>query len=173
MKIYALTDTHFGHALMIHVGRPIGYELKILGALSRTQGDILIHCGDFCIGHDEIWNRDFMDATKGFKTKILVKGNHDRKRDAWYLSRGWDMVVESFTQHYFGKHIVFTHRPVRRYFPINNCIDINIHGHLHGDGHRHDEANAVSYDKEFHKDIAPEIVGYGPVNIQDLISDRI
>ena len=47
MKIYAISDTHFGHNKLIEYGRLKGFSELILKNLSKTEGDILIHCGDY------------------------------------------------------------------------------------------------------------------------------
>lgn len=55
MKVTAITDTHFGHAMLVNNGhREAGYEIKILRSIQDTKGDILIHTGDFCID-DNPW----------------------------------------------------------------------------------------------------------------------
>ena len=68
MKYYLITDTHFGHEMLVrNKHREIGYEDKILNNLRKKSGDVLIHLGDICIGKDEEWHLRLMDATSGFK----------------------------------------------------------------------------------------------------------
>ena len=105
MKIYAISDTHFGHDKLVELsGRPTGFSNKILKNLAPCKGDLLIHCGDFCIGEDEEHHEAFLKATVGFSTRVLVKGNHDHKSYGWYLSHGWDFVCESFTAFTSGRN---------------------------------------------------------------------
>lgn len=166
MKIYAISDTHFNHNMLVEKGyRPADFVEQICANLERVSGDLLIHCGDFAIGGDEVAMGAFMESTKGFKKKILVRGNHDGKSDAWYTARGFDLVCESFVNTYFGKKIIFTHIPVRK----TDAFDFNIHGHLHGKTHRQSDMDAALYDPAWHKDLAPEIRNYGPVDISKLV----
>lgn len=164
MKIYAISDTHFNHKKLVEYGRPVDFEEQILKNLSKVDGDLLIHCGDFAIGKDEEGMARFVEATTGFSEKVLVRGNHDNKSDSWYLEHGFDFVCESFSNKYFGKRILFTHIPARR-----GPFDNNIHGHLHGNTHRLDGEQAELYEPGYHIDLAPEIRNYGPVSLQDLL----
>lgn len=63
--------------------------------------------------------------------KWLVRGNHDTKSDAWYLSHGWDFVSDKIYLNKFGMNILLTHIPTEM-----SEHDINIHGHLHNSNHR-------------------------------------
>jgi len=166
MKIYAISDTHFGHDRLQHMGagRPADFGERILENLVKTKGDLLIHCGDFCIGEDQFHATAFQYATAGFKRRILVRGNHDKKSDSWYLDNGFDFVCERFVNTYFGKKVLFTHIPVLK----TDEYDFNVHGHLHGGQHRA-ESHAEFYDRTWHKDLAPEIHKYAPVNIERLL----
>lgn len=164
MKVYAISDTHFNHKKLIEYGRPEDFEDRILTALRKASGDMLIHCGDFAIGGDEEAHFRFMHATQGFKTRVLVRGNHDHKSNAWYYHQGWDFVCDSFSAKLFGKKILFTHIPAKK-----GGFDHNIHGHLHGNAHRLEGEVAELYEPGYHIDLAPEIRNYAPCIVQRLI----
>ena len=72
----------------------------------------MMNLGDICIGKDEEWHLRLMDATSGFKRKILVRGNHDNKSYSWYYDHGWDFVCETMRMRFRGKEIVFSHMPI-------------------------------------------------------------
>ena len=169
MKIFAISDTHFNHKMLVEKGyRPADYEEQILSNLQKVGGDLLILCGDFTLGNstmDIVATVAYIEAARNFKKKILVRGNHDHRSDSWYMEHGFDLVCESFVNTYFGKKIIFTHIPVRK----TEAFDFNIHGHLHGKTHRQDDMDAALYDPAWHKDLAPEIHNYGPVNLEKLI----
>lgn len=171
MKISAISDTHFSHKKLVDYGRPVDFEAQILAGLESSSGDLLIHCGDFCIGDNEENTRLFMQAARGWKQKVLVRGNHDPQSDVWYLERGWSMVCTSFANKYFGKNLVFTHRPAR---PISDA-DFNIHGHMHGKGtssHRFEGETATYYDPKYHLDAGVDLHNFAPVNLEKLISQK-
>jgi len=166
MKIFAISDTHFNHAMLVEKGyRPADFIEQICTNLERASGDLLIHCGDFAIGGDEVAMQAFKLASRNFKKRILVRGNHDGKSDAWYVDRGFDFVCDGFVNKYFGKTVLFTHIPRER----TEGFDHNIHGHLHGNQHRLEGALAEMYEPGYHIDLAPEIRNYGPVDISKLI----
>lgn len=164
-KIYVITDTHFNHKKLIEWGRPIDFEAQILTNLKKTvkPGDIIIHLGDVCIGRDNYWHLMFQSVLFGTK-RILVRGNHDGKSDSWYMDHGWNFVCNSFKGRYFGKNILFTHRPHSK----NEGIDINLHGHLHGNGHRLAEENALI--KGYNYDCAPDLHNFKPLLLNSLVN---
>ena len=158
---YIITDTHFGHELMFspEIGRPKDFNEKLFKAMSQLKdGDILIHLGDICIGNDREAHEKYIKPLKC--KKFLVRGNHDKKSNNWYLDNGWDFVCDSFTWTYHGKKILFTHIPM----PWDGVSDLNIHGHLHNCGHRN------SAPLSFNKLLACEINGYKPVSLNSFIS---
>lgn len=131
MNIYLISDTHFNHNKMVeYCNRPENHtELikKNLFVFNSTirKDDVFIHLGDVCIGKDEeIHNEVIVPlACK----KWLVKGNHDRKSDSWYMNHGWDFVADSFKGKYFGKEILFSHCPMKD----DGKFDVNVFGHFH------------------------------------------
>lgn len=128
MTLYVISDTHFGHNKMHdYCGRPVGFEETILSNISHTcrLDDVLIHLGDVCIYKDEYWHEKLMDARDC--KKWLIKGNHDRKSNTWYLEHGWDFVADEIKFDMFGKILLLSHAPVLD----RTDFDINIHGHLH------------------------------------------
>lgn len=190
MRIYLTTDTHFGHDKMIdYCNRPIGFEERILANLAQVKPDLLIHLGDFCIGKDEYWHERFRSMLGGDCKKWLIRGNHDRKSNAWYLSRGWNWVGHYFQDRFYGKNIAFSHSPIH-YTEMRSALwgsdsfDINIHGHFHNNLHRLQEGRfVVEGEKERnevdlanltsrHKLLSIEETNYQPVNLESFISSE-
>lgn len=169
-KILIMSDTHFNHKRLIEWGRPNDFEELILKNLMKIDPiDIFIHLGDVCIGNDEIQHSLLTSVIPASAKKILVKGNHDNKSNNWYLDHGWDFVCDGFTDTYYGKKIIFSHRPQFD----NGTFDINIHGHLHGNSHRDSDADSVYYDTLFHFDVSPDIHEYQPLLLEDIINKMI
>lgn len=173
MKIYILTDTHFGHKMLVNNNhREFGFEEKILDNLYKTKGDILLHLGDFCIGNDAYWHDRFMDIAKlNFKKVILVRGNHDNKSYNWYYNKGWDSVSEYMRMRMFGKELLFSHMPIlaeETETTLYHKVDMNIHGHLHGRG-KYSHRAIDGYSAVFHYDCAPDTHDLNLVNLADII----
>ena len=170
MKIYVMTDSHLGHEKLLSYGdRQKGYELEIIKSIQQLPNnlDLCIHLGDVCIGNDEQHHNDLLFVLRSkFRRNVLVRGNHDGKSDNWYYERGWDFVCDEFTAKFFGKRLLFRHIPIPA--DIKGGLDFNIHGHLHGAGENSHRAIA-DYDSSFHIDVAPELRGYPPVNLEKLI----
>jgi len=126
MNYKIITDTHFNHDKMVeYCGRPKDFELRIEKGLKQLTGDdILIHLGDICIGKDQEIHDRYIKWLPC--RKWLIRGNHDKKSNNWYLRNGWDFVADMFSIILFGKEIIFSHRPLG----ITGDV-INIHGHFH------------------------------------------
>lgn len=170
MNIWLSTDTHFGHDKMIELcGRPPFFSELILQGFRKhlKSGDTLIHLGDICLGNDTAWHLDLEGYIPEGVKRVLVTGNHDHKSDNWYLTHGWDFVCSAFANTYFGRRILFSHRPID--IPLGVKIgDINIHGHMHNNDHRADEA-ALYYNPKYHKRLAIEETDYLPVRLDRFI----
>lgn len=158
IKIYLIADTHFNHKKMVeHQHRPNNFDELIWNSLNKLPADCtLIHLGDICMGDDDYVHA--LLSTLPYK-KILIKGNHDKKTNTWYLKHGWDFVCEQLSDHYYGYYITFSHRP------IEGIQNINIHGHLHSDKHREDEVKSF-YKPKLHKLFSLEQANYKPISLE-------
>ena len=166
MKYFIISDTHFNHVekMCKWCGRPKDYEKKLWKALDDLPDDCtLIHLGDVCIGNDErVHNRM---GTLRYK-KILVKGNHDKKSNTWYLNKGWDFVCEQFSDTIYGKRVLFSHKPAK----FDGKYEINVHGHFHNTTHRSQEPELVEIYNELQKLYACEYEKYTPVSLESFIN---
>ena len=175
MKTWLITDTHFNHKNMIdYCGRPENFDDLIWKGLWELPDDsILIHLGDICIGGDkEVHEKIKLLPYK----KILVKGNHDKKSNTWYLQNGWDFVCDSLSDNYFGRYITFSH------IPIAGIQNLNIHGHFHNHLFRLQQGNWIVEGEEErnkevlkiltnnHKLLAIENTKYKPVLLETLLT---
>jgi len=159
-KIWITTDTHFLHRKIVeYCYRPENFDELIWKGLELVkEDDLLIHLGDICIGGDRLVH----EKLRSFKfKKILVKGNHDKNSNSWYLRNGWDFVCNTFSDYYFGKNVLFSHIPHK-----DIGYDVNIHGHCHNKPREHDpEMNSKQIL------IAIENTKYRPVLLDTIIKN--
>ncbi len=158
---WVIADTHFGHGKLVEKGfRPNGFEEIIFRKLKVVdKGDVLIHLGDFCWRNDEHW-LELFQGVRG--KKWLVRGNHDKKSNFYYLEHGFDFVVDEIGMDIFGKRILFTHAPTNIY-----GYDLNIHGHLHDfSGKRMEESKNVLTNKHILVKMDHE---YKPVTLKTIL----
>jgi calcineurin-like phosphoesterase family protein len=124
---YVIGDTHFMHDRIIeYCGRPFSPEEQdgiMIGRWNEVirPEDLVIHMGDFALHKNSEKAAWIINALKG--RKVLVKGNHDRKTNHWYLTNGFNFVCDSFVL----DGILFTHRPIENI----KKWKFNIHGHIH------------------------------------------
>lgn len=134
MRIFIISDTHFGHQWMIDSGnRPSKFGEKIIKnwTILVRKDDLVIHLGDCYVGKESELKEIILNLPG---RKILVAGNHDKKTLSWYMKNGFDFVCNTFSYTYMGKSILFSHQPIQMHFQE----DINIHGHLHLGRHRNE-----------------------------------
>lgn len=127
-KIWVISDTHFNHKKLINNGiRPSNFVDLIIRNLYEkvSENDMLIHLGDVT------WSSKVDERFINLPCKkILVRGNHDKQSNSWYMAHGFDFSCDSFTLLYGGKNILFTHKPID--LDYNSFkYDYNICGHLH------------------------------------------
>ena len=154
-NIYLIGDTHFYHKNIVkYCDRPENFNELIWENLCKLKkGDILIHLGDICFGKDnEVHDR----LSKYPFHKILIKGNHDKKTNTWYLNHGWDSVYKEFIIELRGQFVVFTHAPVK----LESPITLNIHGHLH---------QRFELVEPGHRLFSLEANNYKPVNLTEFL----
>lgn len=163
MKYWIISDTHFNHTKLEEWGGRSGnWQEKLWqGLWDIPKEDILIHLGDICIGEDEKIHHELSLVQCKM---ILIRGNHDKKSANWYIEHGWDFVCDGLELLFHGYYLYFSHRPQR---PMGYFTQ-NIHGHTHGNLHRSEEY-VDFYNKEYHKDISPDLVGYKPIQLETFI----
>ncbi len=132
MRIFIISDTHFGHFKLEQLeGRPRNALEKVIKNWNRMvkPDDLVIHLGDYIVGSSSNYEH-IIYSLNG--RKVLLLGNHDQKSYSWYIKNGFDFACEAFYWEYMGKRILFSHEPQEK----NTKWDINIHGHLHSGRHR-------------------------------------
>lgn len=170
VNIFLVSDTHYGHSLLSDLGtRPVDFSEKLYENMQKTlkKDDILVHLGDICIGSDTFVHKKYIQSLPC--RKILVKGNHDRKSDNYYLRSGWDFVCKSFVKEYYGLNVLFTHMP--QIYDVA-YYDMNIHGHLHENNHR---GCTVPYDMMGRRYalISMEALHYMPITLDTVMKKTL
>lgn len=168
MITWLFSDPHFGHKRikkLCHL--PDDCEIKILRQLTtKTQpGDVVICLGDVAFYDVEKWCQEIVEALPG-RLLWLIKGNHDKKSNTWYLSHGWHMVCEGLELNAFGRYLWLTHRP--DYSRIHHVI--NVHGHFHNSDHHPEDCFVRNFPESYRlvyldKDL-------GPVKLEDVVNNR-
>jgi calcineurin-like phosphoesterase family protein len=155
-KIFIIADTHFNHETLVTMGeRPADYQEQIVRNWKRLvmSHDIVIHLGDVIFARASTLG-EIMAGLPG--VKILVRGNHDRESDGWYLRNGFSVAVQGLL---IGG-VWLTHAPQAA---LPDGALINVHGHLHGGHHR---STAVA---DHCKLFALETHGYTPIDLQEFV----
>lgn len=158
------SDTHFGHHKLVDwKTRPEEFNEIIVKNWNKTvnKKDVVVVLGDLTmVGFEET----LFYTSKLNGKKYLVRGNHDEKSTSWYKRLGFE-VLPDLSYKYHDKYdnwyrILFTHEPVH---PIPEKW-LNVHGHLHGNGHR------ASLKSPNHIDVGVDCFNFSPVKLSVILS---
>ena len=151
---WIITDTHFNHGMLIDAGyRPENYQEQIVSNWKKLvmQDDIVYHLGDVILGRNFELTSILSDLPG---TKILVRGNHDRESDGWYVRAGFSFVAQGI----LTGGVWLTHAPQ---VTLPDGALVNIHGHLHAGTHRTEQT------ADHCKLLSLEVDGYSPVELKE------
>ena len=133
IKYWVTTDLHLGHDKMKESGyRPSDFEIRIImrHIEAISEQDVLICLGDVSFYYHEYWHYYFNFAVPC--KKWLIRGNHDKHTDGWYLKHGWDFVSDFLVLKRYGYLMLFTHKPAYEdHYLMSPKVDWNPHGHVH------------------------------------------
>jgi calcineurin-like phosphoesterase family protein len=162
---FVIADTHFGHdnlALMLY--RPTNYNEVIIETWNSVvnKRDVVLFLGDISFVNKQK-TIEYCKQLNG--RKYLIRGNHDGASDRWYKDCGFE-VTEPIYRRFKDKYdnymtVIFTHEPV---------LDLpdgwyNIHGHLHGNGHRGEKPT------DRHFDTSVDAMNYKPRRIYSILDE--
>jgi len=164
---WIISDTHFGHKNIIkYCGRPVNHNELIMENWRKLikPEDVVLHLGDLTVWYGEkqkLWE----DAAKALPgQKLLILGNHD-KRKASYYTRGLGYkVIKPFV----WRDILFNHYPEYNEGDCTKTFNTIIHGHVHNNQHRKiRRIGNIDY-----MNVSIEVMDYKPVRLGTLIDDK-
>ena len=126
--------------------------------------DTVINLGDLGFGFHKLESEDLKKricSLKG-KVKILIRGNHDKRRNEEYVAMGFKFMQKELVMN----QILFTHRPAS----LRSGIKYNVFGHIHNNDltSRDYSPEVVITDK--HKVFTLEH-HYSPILLEEFIKD--
>lgn len=165
---WLISDTHFGHKNIVkYCNRPMNHNDLMINhwkQLVRPDDDVL-HLGDFSVWYgpeEDYW----LNIANEFPGNIyMLRGNHDKKKDTQYATRGITMIPEFIQELEYKqnlKRILFSHYPdVDR---IGDW-DVNIHGHIHNNPL---DAKLAATNRRY-INISVELMDYSPRLLSDIL----
>lgn len=137
-NLLIFSDPHLGHnRARVYCDLPDNIDEIILERIHElVRPDTILLClGDVSFYKHEYWNQRLTSIAN---RNWLIRGNHDKKSNHWYLTHGWDFVADSMELTAFGKKFLFTHIPTE-------YDGINVHGHLHNTYHHDLQVGRLVY----------------------------
>lgn len=144
--IYLVSDTHFDDVDRDFMGYT-GTSQNQVDLINKYchKNDTLIHLGD-------VGETRYMDQIKAHK--VLILGNHDNGN----TKKAFD---EFFAEPiWVSPKLVLSHQPLDLTCGFEKPIAFNIHGHDHAQW---------SFQDEYHLNIAQNVFGYIPLNLNKVI----
>ena len=158
MKVFVISDTHFGHENVIkYCNRPFASADEMDRILIKnwnatvTNRDIVIHLGDVGLCSKERF-QEIISQLNG--RKLLVMGNHDNWSEEFYRKSGFHTVSRFpiIYDHFF----LMSHAPL---ILSETTPYFNYYGHVHNDERYIDNATS--------KCVSVERIGYRPLLIYE------
>ena len=154
MKVFIISDTHFGHASIIkYCNRPFSSVEEMDETMIKrwnetvSNNDIIIHLGDVGLSNKE-YITNIIKRLNG--KKILIMGNHDNWSEQAYRDMGFHTV--SRFPIIYDNFYMMSHAPLQ--LSETTCY-FNCYGHVHNDNKFVDNATSRCY--------SVERTGYRPV----------
>jgi calcineurin-like phosphoesterase family protein len=188
-KTWIISDTHFGHRnIAAYCHRPENFEDILLERINDAvrPGDTLLHLGDLCY-RGNAWFKNMIapKIAPQAARKLLILGNHDRQRHAFYKQTGWKLA-RPFYIDYGGSYynsVLGTSVPLHmvEFDHYQSREDLGgfvwrVHGHIHNNGYYDGRSNPSVPDFSLvpylrnHINVSCEMTKYKPVRM-DLLLD--
>jgi calcineurin-like phosphoesterase family protein len=153
-KVYIWSDLHLGHANIIkYCDRPFADVEAMNKALLHAWRmivkpmDTIINLGDVSLKTNKEHLSEILGNLPGYK--ILILGNHDRKRSVkWWMETGFDEVYKYPIV--YEEQFILSHQIVEL---AKDSPFVNIHGHSH----------QRKMDNPRYVNVCVEMTGYKPV----------
>lgn len=133
MKTFFTADTHFFHAGVLRMSqRPFEtiaeHDEMLVAAWNAVVGprDEVFHLGDFGMGGTPERYAAVFKRLRG--RKILVRGNHDKKK---CTDLPWHEKHELVSRKIENQRVILCHYPMRAWAGVWNG-SISLYGHTHG-----------------------------------------
>ena len=202
-RTWVWSDTHFGHKNIIgYCHRPENFEDILLENVNTAvqPGDTLLHLGDLCY-KGNAWFKNVIAPKIAPQAgrKLLIKGNHDHQRYAFYKRAGWKLT------HPFALDVGYLSGGPLRVIPEafkaalglpreswtvsfshyawnepedgpQGDRDWRIHGHIHNNGYydgRSSGDDALIPFLRNHINVSAEMTKYKPVNLRLLLEAQL
>lgn len=159
IKHWGISDPHFGHdKILKYEERPFkNIEEMDKVMIDNWNGvvgkyDKVFVLGDVSFHHKER-TTEIIKSLKGHK--ILIKGNHDKQSNQYWLDCGFQ-EVSKYPIILINQGIVLSHQPVE------NDIGIlkNYHGHVHSNIENYEKLNPSKF-----KCVSVELIKYTPIQL--------
>jgi len=151
IKVFFIADTHFNHKKIIeYENRPFQDIEEMNNKMIENWNSVVGRMDKvFMLGDFGFYDTSrLLDKLKGFK--ILVMGNHDRRKSVkhWFES--------GFTE--VSKYPILYNNWLLSHEPVGTTIYKNIYGHLHSKG----------WNNEYRFCVSAEKINYTPINIEEI-----
>jgi calcineurin-like phosphoesterase family protein len=166
VKIYVISDTHFGHENSLKWLDNKGNKLRPFDTVEEMNNTMITNWNNTVKSEDHVYHigdvvikKEYLELVKQLNGhKRLVAGNHDIFDTSLYLEAGFDKICGA--RAFPGLQVILTHIPIHP-----DCIKegwINVSGHLHSN----------NLDDKRYINVSVEQINYTPVLLEDILKQR-
>lgn len=166
---WVISDTHWGHDNIVgFCDRPENHEDIMVAHWQATVPPeaTVLHLGDLSYRNNAYFRSVIAPKLPG--EKLLVKGNHDKQRGAFYKTAEFK-VIKPFKIDYKGSVVSFDHYP--KDFPLPK-YRLHVHGHIHNNGYGGKDGPFIPF-RQNQINVSVEMIHYRPVNLARLLDGAL
>ena len=175
--IYFISDTHFNHKNVIkYCNRPFKDVEEMNNVLIEnwnntvTDFDTVYHLGDVALTTESDMKK-IIPKLKG--TKILIRGNHDKKSKEFFKKAGFELIPDS-PLNLSDEKLILSHRPLKDTEIPKGYV--NVHGHIHNNSlHKVNPATNETeypenlYSEKLHINVSVDVINFKPISLKELL----
>lgn len=160
MKIFLISDTHFGHENILNFRDKDNNPIRPFSSLEEMNETLIQNWNNTVSNTDKVYHLGDVLFTKKWLdlimprlngTKVLIKGNHDNLKLSQYQQYFKDIRAYHVLDRYILSHIPIHIDSLSRW-------KANIHGHLH---------NNIIQDNRY-INVSVERINYTPIDFESI-----
>lgn len=165
-RTFLIADTHFGHKNILKLANRSFLDIDSMDTTiiknwnkKVKKGDKIFILGDVSF-YDLEGTKEIISNLNGHK--VLVKGNHDKRKNDFWIETGFQ-EVSKYPIVLTLERIILSHAPIE--LPLDDFF--NIHGHVHN--------NIGNYEDKYpdkYKCVSVERINYSPILLRDIILEQ-